>query len=223
MKYYIDCEFDGHRGPLLSFAIVREDGMSRYLITTNQASDPWVQENVIPILNDHPGPRSNRIEEGEVGTFLRSFIGLDEEPIVIADSPVDITRFADAISTSLDGGWMSTGYSKMTFIVENVDCYPTTLEGAVRHNALWDAMALRHLLMDRDKPIKHVRHDFPECKDVWEFPAEQSYVQYYAFSMKHQRCEPISMVNDGKTVKMHFVLPVAGYVLVCKPVGKGPS
>jgi hypothetical protein len=34
----------------------------------------------------------------------------------------------------------------MTFEVHNVDCYPTALEGAVQHNAWWDAMALRAAL-----------------------------------------------------------------------------
>lgn len=32
----------------------------------------------------------------------------------------------------------------MTLEVNNVDAYPTELEGAVQHNAWWDAMALRH-------------------------------------------------------------------------------
>lgn len=32
MKYYLDCEFDGYRGSLLSLALVREDGESLYLI-----------------------------------------------------------------------------------------------------------------------------------------------------------------------------------------------
>lgn len=37
-------------------------------------------------------------------------------------------------------------YPRMTFEVHNVDCYPTTMKGAVQHNAWWDAMALRHTL-----------------------------------------------------------------------------
>lgn len=66
---------------------------------------------------------------------------------IIADSPVDIGRFCAALSTSEDGGWASADYPRMTFEVHNVDCYPTTLPGAVQHNAWWDAMALRHLVM----------------------------------------------------------------------------
>jgi hypothetical protein len=32
------------------------------------------------------------------------------------------------------------------FEMHRVDAYPTTLPGAVQHNAYWDAMALRHKL-----------------------------------------------------------------------------
>ena len=32
-----------------------------------------------------------------------------------------------------------------------VDAYPTDLPGAVRHNAWWDAMALKHLLSKDEK------------------------------------------------------------------------
>ena len=70
------------------------------------------------------------------------------ELLVIADSPVDIGRFCDALTTSPTGGWASAEYRLMTFEVHNVDCYPTTLEGAVQHNAWWDAMALRRLLTE---------------------------------------------------------------------------
>jgi hypothetical protein len=67
-------------------------------------------------------------------------------PVIIADSPVDIWRFCEAISTGSDGEWASTEFPHMSFEVHNVDCYPTDLPGAVQHNAWWDAMALRHKL-----------------------------------------------------------------------------
>lgn len=120
MRYYIDCEFDGHGGPLLSIALVREDGRSIHIGVLMEARDPWVVENVVPIMGRHGA------------TF--------------ADSPVDIGRFCSALTTSPLGGWASAEYPLMTFEVHNVDCYPTTLEGAVQHNAWWDAMALRQKL-----------------------------------------------------------------------------
>jgi hypothetical protein len=41
-----------------------------------------------------------------------------------------------------------------------VDCYPTTLEGAVRHNAWWDAMALRAL--EQNKPEARISEQASE-------------------------------------------------------------
>lgn len=221
MKYYIDSEFDGHNGPLLSFAIIREDAKSLYLIVDNKAEDPWVQENVIPILGNHNAHRMRCVSSNQVGMWFRDFLAGDESPVIIADSPVDITRFTGAITTGEDGNWIPTGFSKMTFLVDNVDCYPTELEGAIQHNAFWDAMALRHLLMRRDIPIKPVRYDFPDASDVWLFPAQKGLVDYFVFDMKHSRHEPISTVNDGQVVKMHFAQPIFGYVLATeRPLGK---
>lgn len=145
-RFYIDCEFDGHGGPLLSIAMVREDGRSIHIRTTETASDPWVVAHVVPLLDSHNAQVSEWVGLNDVGGGLRYFIGADPQPTIIADSPVDIGRFCEAIATDSDGGWASTSYERMTFIVENVDCYPTDLPGAVQHNAWWDAMALRHKL-----------------------------------------------------------------------------
>lgn len=145
-RYYIDCEFDGHNGPLLSMAIVRDPHNSIMIVTGDTAEDPWVRENVLPLMHKDKAGQTVFTNENDVGSYLREFIGADPQPIIIADSPVDIMRFSRAISTAPDGGWASTDYERMTFIVENVDCYPTTLKGAIQHNAWWDAMALKHKL-----------------------------------------------------------------------------
>ena len=149
VKFYVDCEFDGHGGPLLSIALVHEGGDSIHVrVAEAQATDPWVIENVVPLLGRHDANWSAHVTANEVGETLRQFIGFCDHPVIIADSPVDIGRFCQAISTGEDGGWCSTGYPQMTFEVHNVDCYPTDLSGAVQHNAYWDAMALRHRLTE---------------------------------------------------------------------------
>jgi hypothetical protein len=146
-KFYIDCEFDGHDGPLLSIAMVKDDGTGIYVNTTSVAKDPWVVANVVPLLDLHDCRTAVRCLPDEVGAVLQTFID-SENPIIVADSPVDIGRFCRAISTGPDGRWASADYPRMTFEVHNVDCYPTALEGAVQHNAWWDAMALRAALGD---------------------------------------------------------------------------
>ncbi len=145
MRYYLDCEFDGHAGELLSIALVTEE-VSIHLRTKARATDPWVIANVEPLMDHHQADMDGEVEVANVGRVLKGFIGDDESPVIVADSPVDIGRFCRAISTGEDGGWASADYPRMTFEVHNVDCYPTTLPGAVQHNAWWDAMALRHRL-----------------------------------------------------------------------------
>jgi len=146
MRYYVDCEFDGHNGPLLSMAIVRQDGESLHIATTEPARDPWVIENVLPLMSEHKANVSLQVHNTMVGRKLAAFIGRDEEPTIIADSPVDIGRFCVAISTAPGGDYSPCILPRITFEVHDVDCYPTTLVGAVQHNAWWDAMALREKL-----------------------------------------------------------------------------
>lgn len=160
--FYIDCEFDGHNGPLLSIAMVRDDGLGMHVKTDAVAQDPWVVANVLPILDTHGAQHAFRVRPRSVGTLLRNFIGDCQNPVIVADSPVDIARFCQAISTSEDGGWASTEYPRMTFVVENVECYPTKLKGAVRHNAWWDAMALREVIEGYDFGDGKPMPDAPE-------------------------------------------------------------
>ncbi len=148
MRYYLDTEFDGHGGPLLSIALVGEQDRGIHIRTQSAARDPWVQDNVMPVMAEHEAAVSLiHVQQDRVGAHLRDFIGSDQSPVIVADSPVDIGRFCAALSTASDGGWASSGYDRMTFEVHNIDCYPTTLPGAVQHNAWWDAVALRHALV----------------------------------------------------------------------------
>jgi hypothetical protein len=146
-RYFIDCEFDGHGGPLLSLAMVAENGRGIHIGTTERASDPWVIANVVPLLFKHDASEGCVVNLNDVGGVIRAFVGPVDRFIVAADSPVDIGRFCEALSTGPDGGWASCDYASIAFEVHNVDCYPTTLEDAVQHNAWWDAMALRQKLL----------------------------------------------------------------------------
>lgn len=144
MRYYLDTEFDGHGGALLSLALVREDDLSIHIRTTARATDPWVIANVEPLMREHDADMMiSNAAPNAVGRMVREFIANDVAPVIVADSPVDIGRFCAALSTGEDGGWASADYPRIVFEVHNVDCYPTTLADAVQHNAWWDAMALR--------------------------------------------------------------------------------
>lgn len=150
MRYYIDCEFDGHNGPLLSIALVGEDMRSIHIRVQHDEpiQNEWVSGNVIPIINCHEARMSQYVPVDEVGPSIRHFLLGDDYPHIIADSPVDIFRFCKAISTGANGEWESCRYERMDFTVFNIDAYPCRLAGAVRHNAWWDALALKTKIDD---------------------------------------------------------------------------
>lgn len=154
MRYYLDTEFDGFGGRLLSLALVREDGASFYAVTSAHANDPWVQKNVVPIMYDVPHERgiqgwySDREDRGfkfhmTLGEDIAEFLKGDPRPHVVADWPDDIRYLCHELIT---GPGEMVSIPAITFEVARVDAYPTELAGAVQHNAWWDAMALREKL-----------------------------------------------------------------------------
>lgn len=144
MKYYLDCEFDGMGGPLLSMALVCEDGDEIYFIHRRAnalAVDGWVRANVLPIL--YKGKPTLVGELEDLPAHIAGFIADDTDPEIIADWPDDFTYFAPAV---LMGPGTMISIPTLTMRVVRVDAYPTDLDGAMQHNALWDARALRYKL-----------------------------------------------------------------------------
>jgi hypothetical protein len=144
MKYYLDTEFNGFGGELLSLALVSEEGAMLYLVTPEPVSPlvPWVEANVWPVRH-HPweivAPRE------DWGRRIAAFLGSNPATIV-ADWPDDIRYFC---RTLIVGPGFMVALDNLTFQMIRVDAYPTTVEGAVQHNALWDAIALREKLEER--------------------------------------------------------------------------
>ena len=51
MKLFIDCEFNGFQGELISMALVDEQGLSFYEVLRCPHPTHWVAAHVIPVLN----------------------------------------------------------------------------------------------------------------------------------------------------------------------------
>lgn len=150
MRYTVDTEFDGHNGPLISLALVPEYGTGYYARTKHDPKDPWVRENVMPISGPDKLPlldiRWDQDDENWLGHYVRDYlmhVMKDMNPVFIADSPVDIARIANILSTNPRGDWQNTVFESIRFEVHNVDCWPNDLgPEALQHNAYWDAVAL---------------------------------------------------------------------------------
>ena len=158
MRYYLDCEFNGLGGELISLALIPESGghglyladqeVERFMAISRAggarriAFDPWVWANVLPKIDEGYGPAWAPLDRWPalIEEFLRDDVGTT----IITDWPDDIKYFCALIITG--PGTMIEVRPSIKFEMHRVDAYPTTLVGAIQHNAYWDAMALRHKL-----------------------------------------------------------------------------
>lgn len=150
MKYYLDTEFNGYLGELISLALVCEDGRELYLLNTERVESAitWVRDNVIPILTV-PGADPLPSTQEQISFEIERFLSRDNDPLIIVDWPDDIKYLCEALIT---GPGEMVSVPRMKFELVRVDAYPTELPGAVQHNALWDARALRAKLTRRSFP-----------------------------------------------------------------------
>ena len=133
MRLFIDCEFNGGHGELISMAIVSEDGQREFyeVVEHKQPTVGWVQENVIPILGK-PAVNSATFKE-RLKKFLEPFARIT----LIADHGADHFYFLQQIIGA--EGWMMTDYPVEMVIDVNVSAKKST----ILHNALEDAKAIR--------------------------------------------------------------------------------
>jgi len=144
MRHYLDVEFDGFGGRLVSLALVSEDGRELYLATDCPDPCAWVAQNVMPIVNCR-GAEPIWVDLSDFGHAIATFLDDDARPVIIADWPDDIRYFCQCLIVG--PGEMVDIPGPLQFQVHRVASYPTALPGAVRHNALWDARALRKVLL----------------------------------------------------------------------------
>ena len=132
----------------MSLALVRDDDAFIYIVYPQpETIEPWVAENVIPVVESVPpmAPMTLVQSTKEAAHVIANFLRGDDFPIIYTDWPDDVKYFCQSIIT---GPGEMANIPRVVFDIIRVDAYPTELEGAVQHNALWDAMALKKLLTD---------------------------------------------------------------------------
>jgi hypothetical protein len=151
MRYFLDTEFNGFGGALISLALVREDEASLYLLYgVPDTLDFWVRDYVVPRLTSTPATiKPRQVDQAQGARAISDFLKDDPAPDIIADWPDDIAWLCRALI--LRPGVMAPA-ERLRFDMQRVEPYPTDLEGAVEHNAWWDAMALRRRLMRHELP-----------------------------------------------------------------------
>lgn len=143
MIYALDCEFNGFGGALISLALAGEFA-ELYLVRPEDELnamdlDPWVENHVLPVLSTQDA-RPDVLPLRRFGRAIQSFLTDDPAPVVIADWPEDFMHLMQCLI--LAPGQM-VRIPDLSLQMLQVSAYPTLIEGAVQHNALWDARALR--------------------------------------------------------------------------------
>ena len=147
MRYFVDCEYNGFAGALLSLALVPEDGGEELYLVFDCAGpiEPWVERNVLPFLGHVPDALKLPVMDREQGAHaVAMYLGHDLEPEILADWPTDIELLCGLLSFA--PGRM-VPLPDMRFRLLQVGTFSAAENSAVPHNALHDARALRdHVL-----------------------------------------------------------------------------
>jgi hypothetical protein len=142
MRYFLDTEYNGTSGELLSLALVPDDGDELYL--TLKTSDPllaWVERHVLPYLDSVPEQLScPRLTRRDAAHALERYLRHDDAPLIFADWPEDIAQFCNLMIT---GPGDMVDVRDVTFRLAPMSNFSTAANSKVPHNALHDARALR--------------------------------------------------------------------------------
>ena len=142
LRYFLDTEYNGWGGALLSLALVPDDGEELYLTLDWQGElEPWVERHVVPYLDAVPEPLiSSRMNRPDAARAVAHYLAGDPDPLIVADWPEDIAQLCNLMITG-PGDMIETRH--VTFRLAPMSNFSTAANSRVPHNALHDARALR--------------------------------------------------------------------------------
>lgn len=148
MRYFLDTEYNGFGGTLLSLALVPEDGGEEFYVTLeyNGPIDTWVERHVIPFLDMVPeGLKASRLSRLAAAEALAGWLAHDEAPDIVADWPEDLAQLAMLLVT---GPGLMLPVPPLSLHLVQLGGFSTAANSLVPHNALHDARALRDHIMN---------------------------------------------------------------------------
>jgi hypothetical protein len=143
MRYFLDCEYNGFGGELLSFALVPEDGGEEFyaVLTPTEPPNSWVARHVLPYLDHVPvSHKAPPLEREQAAILLSAWLAGLQEVEIVADWPDDIALFCRLLTI---GPGRMVPVPRMTFQLTTLPGFSTAANSAVPHNALHDARSLR--------------------------------------------------------------------------------
>jgi hypothetical protein len=134
MNLFLDTEFDGHGGELISLALAAEDGDHWYgSFLQPMYPQPWVAEHVIPVIDALPP----RVRGPACFASLRQYLVNRPGAVIWADWPGDFRH----LMALMEG----PSYAESLMIpctMQLIETPPGEPKPEIPHNALSDAIAL---------------------------------------------------------------------------------
>lgn len=137
MKLYLDTEFNGFGGELISLALVPADRRipSFYKeVFFAPPLDPWVAKHVMPHLE------GRAVERGVAGALLAAYLRNVDFPVIVADWPTD---FEHLLALLINGPGMMHSAPDFSMEFHRLPGFNTAAKSRLPHHALADAEALR--------------------------------------------------------------------------------
>ena len=150
VRYFLDTEYNGFGGALISLALVPEHGDDEFyaILKCPDPILPWVERHVMPYLGTVPvgltHPALDRLDAAEA---LSAYLVGDIAPEIVADWPEDIAHFCMLVLTK--SGDM-VHLAPTIFSLLRLPGFSTAANSKVPHNALHDARALRDHVLATD-------------------------------------------------------------------------
>lgn len=145
MRIFVDCEFNGFGGDLMSMALVPEDeSIEPFYEVINlpngqkYAWTRWVWENVIPVLG------KKAISREDFRFKFLEYLDQFDNPTICADWYTDLVHFFSTFAG--EDHFKSVGYACKSELVL-IEHY----HSKIPHNALEDAKAIRAAWAHKDK------------------------------------------------------------------------
>ncbi|WP_156678972.1 hypothetical protein [Sphingomonas profundi] len=148
-RYFLDTEFDGFGGPLLSLGLAAEEGDDYYVVIHPLPDPPtaWVGRHVIPYLFTVPQALDTRLDRVAAAHDLAAYLRHDPDPYIVADWPEDIALFCRLL---LVGETDIVDVDRLSFELRRTPGFSTARNSQVPHNALHDARALRAFVLESE-------------------------------------------------------------------------
>lgn len=147
MRYFLDTEFNGFGGELLSLALVPEYGDQEFYTTLPLPDHihKWVQQHVVPYLRFVPEGLDHDLSRVHAAQHIEAFLAHDPDPVIVADWPDDLGYFCHLMVT---GPAEMIGVNGMRFELINGAGFSSAAVSKVPHNALHDARALKDFCLN---------------------------------------------------------------------------